>query len=308
MTTKFPDISAVDFLIFMDDPDYRGRIRQEYNTIIELTRRNSKEPGNEAGRDGCLPLMHQFIRSLKTEERYQGASFIDSYDADDRPQKYICVSSPEKEDCAKFWELAWRRKVTTIVKTSRRAEEESYQYWSSTEGSEMEYAGFRVKTLKISEKPRFTLTVLRLSDRADRDRQIRHYQYTAGRNIAEDDPLIFLSFVCSLNDTFSIGKKNQPVNTKPEAVLVHCSDGLSCSAVYCILDICVTQFKCTGTLSVASALQKLRQQKFCCLNDIDDYIFCYQAIHVYVLGEMGWSQRYLDERESTQIDTLSMYY
>ncbi|XP_061709602.1 tyrosine-protein phosphatase non-receptor type 9-like [Cydia pomonella] len=298
MTTEFPYISAMDFLTRMDDPYCLDLIHEEYNTI-ELTRRSFAEPDNGAGRSGCSMVAHQFFRCLKTEERYHGASFVDGFDSCNGQRKYICVSNPEEEDCEKFWQLAWRHEVTTIVKASRRAEAESYQYWSSTEGSEIECGGFRVKTLKISEKPRFTLTVLRLSDRADREREIQHYQYTAWHNSFEDDPLVFLSFVCSLNETYTISEKKQRGGKKPGAVMVHCSDGLSCSAVYCILDICVTQFKSTGTLSVANTLQKLRRQKYSCLNRIEDYTFCYQAMHVFVLGEMGWSQRYLNERQST---------
>ncbi|XP_063230446.1 uncharacterized protein LOC134535307 [Bacillus rossius redtenbacheri] len=277
MTAEIEDLSAIDFLLLMDGPDSLDLIRQEYH-IIEQNRRSLEESGNEPANEGCRQLLLVFLCCIK---RYPRADFIDGYRAYDGQKKYICVSDPKAEDCEKFWESAWCREVTTIVNISQRTDEESYQYWSSCEGSEIECRSFRVKTLKVTKRSRFISTLLCLSDRGNREHQIFHYHYTAWPiNSNGNDPLIFLSFVCSLNDTYTLLKKNQPAGWKPGAVLVHCNDGSSSSVVYCILDICITQFKYTGTVPVASTLQKMERQEYSCLNwDAGDYIFCYQAIH-----------------------------
>ncbi|XP_063218593.1 receptor-type tyrosine-protein phosphatase S-like [Bacillus rossius redtenbacheri] len=277
MTIEFEYLSAIDFLLLMDNLDSYDLIRQEYY-IIEQNLTSFEESNDVPDNKGYRQLLHRFLCCMK---KYPRANFIDGYDAYDREQKYICVSDPEAENCEKFWESAWYRKVTTIVNISQRGEEECYQYWGSSKGSEIECGGFRVKTLKVTKRTRFISTLLRLSDRGNHERQIWHYHYTAWPiNNSENDPLMFLSFVCSLNDTYTLFKKNQPAGWKPGVILIHCNDGTSSSAVYCILDICVTQFKYTGTVPVASTLQKMRRQAHSCLNfDADDYIFCYQAIH-----------------------------
>nr|ACE75302.1 protein tyrosine phosphatase [Glyptapanteles indiensis] len=302
MTNEFKDLSAIDFLLLMDNLDSLDIIRQEYY-VIEQNWRSFEESDDEPDNKGCRQLLLRFLSCI---QRYSRADFINGYDAYDGQQKYICVSDPKAEDCEKLWQSVWCREVTTIVKISQRREEKSYQYWSSSEGSEIKCGGFRIKTLQVTKGTRFISTLLRLSDRGNRERWIWHYHYTAWPiNNNENDPLMFLSFVCSLNDMYTLSKKNQPAGWKPGSVLVHCNDGTGSSAVYCILDICVTQFKYTGTLSVANIFQKMRRQEHSCLNcDADDYIFCYQAIHMYVLGEMGMSQRYLDERKLTRTDTL----
>ncbi|XP_044598688.1 tyrosine-protein phosphatase non-receptor type 9-like [Cotesia glomerata] len=298
MSTEFKELSAIDFLRFMDNVDSLDLIRLEYY-IIEQNRKICEVSDDEPENKGRRQLLHRFLCCMK---RYPGADFRDGYDAYDGQQRYICISDPKAENYHKFWELAWCREVNTIVKISQRREEERCQYWSSREKSETEFGGFRIKTLMVIKRPRFISTLLLLSDQKNRKREIWHYHYTASpTDNNPDDPFIFLSFVCSLNDTYTISKKKQSAEWKPGAVLVHCNDGSSFSAVYCILDICVTQFKYTSALSVANALQKIRQRQHNCLNyNADDYSFCYQAIHMYVLGEMGLSQKYLDERELTR--------
>ncbi|CAD6244011.1 GSCOCT00013209001.2-RA-CDS [Cotesia congregata] len=294
MSTEFEELSAVDFLLFMDNVDSFDLIRLEYYTI-EQNRKICEVFDDEPDNKGCRQLLHRFLCCMK---RYPRADFINVYDAYDGQQKYICTSDPKAENYDKFWELAWCREVNTIVKISQSREEGSCQYWSSREESEIECGSFRIKTLIVIKRPRFIATLLLLSDQKNCEREIWHYHYTASpTDNNPDDPFIFLSFVCSLNDTYTISKKKQSAERKPEAVLVHCTDSSSFSAIYCILDICVTEFKYTGALSVANASRKIRQREHNCLNyNADDYSFCYQAIHMYVLGEMGLSQKYLDER------------
>nr|QZB49089.1 PTP [Cotesia vestalis bracovirus] len=229
MSSEFEELSAIDFLIFMENVDVFDLIHLEYY-IIEQNPKICEVSDDEPDNKGCRQLLHRFLCYMK---RYPKANLIDVYEAYDRQQKYICTSDPKAENYDKFWELAWCRQVNTIVKISQR-----------------------------------------------RERKL-------------------------LNDTYTISKRKQSAEWKPRAVLVHCNDGSSFSAVYCILDICVTQFKSTGSLSVANAFQKIRQREHNCLNyNADDYSFCYQAIHMYVLGEMGLSQKYLDERELTRLYTL----
>ncbi|AEE09472.1 protein tyrosine phosphatase [Cotesia vestalis bracovirus] len=302
MSSEFEELSAIDFLIFMENVDVFDLIHLEYY-IIEQNPKICEVSDDEPDNKGCRQLLHRFLCYMK---RYPKANLIDVYEAYDRQQKYICTSDPKAENYDKFWELAWCRQVNTIVKISQRREKGSCQYFSSIEENEIESGGFRIKTLIVIKRPRFISTLLLLSDQKNREREIWHYHYTATpTDNNPDDPFIFLSFVCSLNDTYTISKRKQSAEWKPRAVLVHCNDGSSFSAVYCILDICVTQFKSTGSLSVANAFQKIRQREHNCLNyNADDYSFCYQAIHMYVLGEMGLSQKYLDERELTRLYTL----
>ncbi|CAS06628.1 protein tyrosine phosphatase, partial [Bracoviriform glomeratae] len=237
-------------LTFYGQCDFLDLIRLEYY-IIEQNRKISEVSDDEPDNKGCRQLLHRFLCCMK---RYPRADFIDGYDVYDGQQRYICISDPKAENYDKFWELAWCHEVNTIVKISQRREEDSCHYWSSREKSEIEFGGFRIKTLMVIKRPRFISTLLLLSDQKNRKREIWHYHYTASpTDNNPDDPFIFLSFVCSLNDTYTISKKKQSAEWKPGAVLVHCNDGSSFSAVYCILDICVTQFKYTGALSVANA-------------------------------------------------------
>ena len=305
MSNNVEDLSAVDFLLFMDNPESSDTIRQEYHIIKQNRRKSYQESDDEPDNKWCRDLLCRFFCCIKKEEEYSKANIIDCYDLYSREQKYICVSDPQVEDCEKFWKLAWYHEVTTIVNISHEKEGESYRYWSPNEGNEMEYGKFRVKTLIVIKRHRFISTVLQLSDHKNFERLIWHYHYTAWpTDNNEVDPLMFLSFVCSLNDTYACYQKKQPLGWTLGAILVHCNDSSSSSAVYCILDNCVTQFKGTGTVSVANTFQKMQRRARSIKFDADDYNFCYQAIRVYVLGEMGMNQEYLNERELARFDTL----
>lgn len=296
MTTKYEDIFAMDFLIFMDQPESLDCIIHEYNTM-ELNRREftslEESEDKEPDEDGCLQFMCYLFHCMKnSEEKYPGAIFIDGYDDYDGQHKYICVKNPKAENCEKLLKVVWYQKIDTIVMISRQSDDKCYQYWNLTEGSETESGGYKIKTLKIITEPHYVLTVLCLSDHTNHERQISHYRYTGWpADNDSHDPNTFLSFVCSLNDIYANLKKKRPSGGKFGPVLVHCDDGLNTSAMYCILDICITQFKKTGTLSVAKTLEKMREQKYNCLNDLNDYTFCYRVLHKYVLQEMGMSQK-----------------
>lgn len=116
MSTEFKELSAIDFLFFMDNVDSLDLICLEYY-IIEQNRKICEVSDDEPDNKGCRQLLHRFLCCMK---RNPEADFIDGYDAYDRQQKYICISDPKPENYDKFWELAWCREVNTIVKISQR--------------------------------------------------------------------------------------------------------------------------------------------------------------------------------------------
>ncbi|XP_044582819.1 tyrosine-protein phosphatase non-receptor type 2-like [Cotesia glomerata] len=278
-------INASDFLSFINKPDSLTRIIEEYYAIVPKheKKENSVSAQNENKCKKELGMhLTRYLEScikLRNDGTVLDASFVDGYDI---KRKYICIKSLQQDDCDKFWQLVSNYKVQIIVLISRLSDKKCYQYWSSKEGCVKVMDKFRIKTLKISIKPHYNLTLLSLTDKFGRVQKISHYQYTAW---PEDNfshkPNAFIDFYCNIKDMcLQLGR--QTADKKIAPIIVQCLDGIGSSAVFCVFDICAARFDKTGTLSLPSVLKKGRQQKYGFMNCLDDYVLCYQLLAVYV--------------------------
>nr|ACE75215.1 protein tyrosine phosphatase [Glyptapanteles flavicoxis] len=278
------DINGSDFLHFMNKPDSLTSIIAEYYSIVpkqeEEQNSTSAQNENKCKNENGVQLVRSLHRRVKlsNKEIITDASFVDGYDFE---RKYICIKNLRENDCEKFWRAVWNHKVQIIVLISRSSDK-NYQYWSPKEGYIMVGDKFKIKTLKISINPHYNLTLLSLTDQADREQKISHYRYTAWPS---DDfshqPDAIIDFVCHVNDMW-LQSGRQTADKKMAPIIVQCLDGIGSSAVFCVFDICVAQFDKTGSLSLPSVLKKARQQKYGFMNHLNDYILCYQLLEVYV--------------------------
>ncbi|CAG5075837.1 Similar to cc_ptp.z_17.3 [Cotesia congregata] len=279
------DINGNDFLSFINKPDLLTRIIKEYYALVP----KHKEEGNSASAQNenkCKKELGMHLTrylnrriKLRNDGRVLDASFVDGYDFE---RKYICIKRLQEDACDKFWQAVSNYKVQIIVLISRLSDKKCYQYWSSKEGCVKVSDKFRIKTLKIIIKPHFNLTLLSLTDKFGQEQKISHYQYTAwpGDNFSHK-PDAFIDFYCNVKD-MCLQLERQTADKKIAPIIVQCLDGIGSSAVFCVFDICATQFDKTGTLSLPSVLKKVRQQKYGFMNCLDDYVLCYQLLAVYV--------------------------
>nr|ACE75315.1 protein tyrosine phosphatase [Glyptapanteles indiensis] len=278
------NINGRDFLHFMDKPGSLSSIIAEYYSFVpkQEEEQNSLSAQNVIeGIKGRGMQLVRYLRScvkLRNEETILEASFIDGYQF---YRKYMCIKSVQDNDCEKFWRAVWNHKVQIIVMISQSSVP-SYQYWFPKEGCVIVGDKFKVKTLKISIKPHYNLTLLALTDQSSRVQKISHYQYTAWpQDSFSHQPDALIDFFCNVNDMWlQLGR--QTTDKKMAPIIVQCLDGIGSSAVFCVFDICVAQFDKTGTLSLPSVLKKVRQQKYGYINHLNDYVLCYQLLGVYV--------------------------
>nr|ACE75221.1 protein tyrosine phosphatase [Glyptapanteles flavicoxis] len=283
------NINGRDFLQFMNKPDSLTSIIAEYYSLVpeREEEQNSLSAQNviESIKGRGMQLVCYLNRcvKLRNKETILNASFIDGYQFH---RKYMCIKSLQDNDCDKFWRAVWNHKVQIIVLISRSSDK-NYQYWSPKEGCVMVGDKFKIKTLKISINPHYNLTLLVLTDQYGRVQKISHYQYTAwpSDNFSHQ-PDALIDFFCNVNDMW-LQLERQTIDKKIAPIIVQCLDGISSSAVFCVFDICVAQFDKTGSLSLPSVLKKARQQKYGYMNDLNDYVFCYQLLGIYVKRKLS---------------------
>nr|ACE75369.1 protein tyrosine phosphatase [Glyptapanteles indiensis] len=281
MALCIPIMNGDDFVRFMKKPNSKYRIEEEYKSIImkqgeEID--STPEQNKELEIKGCLSYL-QFLYygpQLKNNQVLPGTSFVDGYDT---KQKFLCTKNPLEEDCGTFWQTVWDNQVEIIVMTDQLTDK-SYQYWSPKEKHFFMCGKFKIKTQKIMIYPYFTVTLLSLTATALKPKQKRlifHYQYTAWliSNLCQADPFISFYFFV---DSMYLQLRNVMPNKKFAPILVHCFSGLGSSQVFCVIDVCITQFEKTKMLSLSHVLEKMREQKHGSINSSDLYVLCYQIM------------------------------
>ncbi|XP_057321125.1 tyrosine-protein phosphatase non-receptor type 9-like [Microplitis mediator] len=291
MTTPADSMSAIDFLIFMEHPGSLSSIGDEYYTTVPQQEvkafSSSNYTMNEEQENCCMRIIRFLQCRVKLSGNQNGldANYIDGYE---HKRKYIYTTSPSENNTDKYLQMVWDKNAEIIVVPSRLENNVNFhQYWSSNEGAVIEYANFKVETLQVTTKPNYVLTLLILTNQKGRTHRISHFEYTAWPvDEFSHDLRAFMDFVSNINELYSYIEKHMSSND-PGPIIVHCIDGSNSSGVFCVLDTSITEFKKTGGLSIASTVKKIRQQIYGCMNQLNDYFFCYRLLHVYVRYEMG---------------------
>nr|AOH69089.1 hypothetical protein A6F54_14 [Microplitis mediator bracovirus] len=291
MTTQADSMSAIDFLIFMEHPGSLSSIIDEFHTIVPRQEvkalSSSNHTMNEEQENYCMRItrfLHCRVK-LNGNRKVLDAYHVDGYE---HKRKYIYTKSPSVNNTDKYLQMVWDKNVEVIVVPSRSENKVNFhQYWSSNEGAVIECANFKIETLEVTTKPHYVLTLLILTNQKGRTHRISHFEYTAWPvNSSFHDLRAFSDFVTTINELYTYLEKHKSSNDLGP-IIVHCIDGSNSSGVFCVLDTCVTEFKKTGMLSIASTVKKMRQQIYGCMNRLNNYVFCYRLLHVYVKYEMG---------------------
>lgn len=289
MANHLQTMNGSDFLDFMKKPDSLTYAVAEYYSIIPKQKeqlssvlvKDENKSKNESSKQ-LTRYLHCRVK-IGSNEILCHANFLDGYDT---KRKYMSVQTPREGDCGKFWKAVWGRKVQIIVMMCRPSNE-CHQYWPAEKGSVTAYDKFKVKTLDISFNPHYNLTLLSLTDQLGQEHKISHYQYTAWpQDNFSHRPDVFIDFFCNVRDMYH-QLERQAAGKKLAPIIVQCLDGVGSSAVFCVFDICVSQFDKTGTLSVPNILKKVRQQKYGIMNRLDYYLLCYQLLQVYVKNRLS---------------------
>ncbi|XP_063242376.1 tyrosine-protein phosphatase non-receptor type 9-like [Bacillus rossius redtenbacheri] len=237
-------------------------------------------------------MWFEHSRVILSEEtsssNYINASYIDGFK---RPKAYIVTRTPDSEATTRnFWKMIWEHQTEIIVMLNKSDENgNGISYWNPEEGSSVDSGKLKIQTIKVHEThhPKFQITSLLVTHEDGDELYVNHFLF---KDWQRDDispsecdflDLVFMSRLYDRSAGTSVILK-----AYKSPIVVHCSDGLQRSMVFCAIDISISRILKLGKVNLYSIVSKLRQDRYNCLYDANDYGFCYLALYYYSMFYM----------------------
>lgn len=224
---------------------------------------------------------------------YINASYIDGWT---KKRKFICTEAPLRKTMYQFWKMIWLHRTRIIVmlcETDELHEEQFYRYWDPYEGGVKVVKKFRIQTVKIMTRYNYKVTVLNVTDGTKELHEMIHIsRLNCSKVLSVHESIEFIEFILNVRRIHRLFKKdllrlNNP-NYEPP-IVVHCSSGTGISAVFCAMDISISEYHSNGTISLQSTAIKLRHQRY-------DSFFDYYYYHIYNMLMFRYLTLVLEER------------
>ncbi|AAZ30025.1 PTP4 [Bracoviriform indiense] len=213
---------------------------------------------------------------------YINASYIDGFE---HSKAYITTVTPDSEKTiCKFWTMIWENQTENIVMLNEPdGNQKGVLYWNLEERSTRYCGKLNIETLKVHQfHPSFEVTKLLVTHEDGGSLFVNHFLYKRWQRIDILPP------ECDFLDLMRMTRLYNQYAVTPESVkghkspmVVHCTDGLERSMVFCAIDISISQILETGKVNLPFIVSKLRKERFNCLYDANHYCFCYSVFYYY---------------------------
>ncbi len=187
--------------------------------------------------------------------------------------------------------MIWEQKIELIVMLCKLVENEEsqcYSYWSPVEGTTLEFGNLKVNTIKVdSTFKNIQITSIVVTHKNGDHLKLTHFLYEKWQehdiSPAESDFLDLVSMITKY-DRWALPQKsvNDWKMDSSCPILVHCNNELGRAMTFCAVDISLSKYKRTGEVNLFSLVSHLRIQRYNCLSDARQYIFCYQILDYYI--------------------------
>jgi protein tyrosine phosphatase len=190
---------------------------------------------------------------------------------------FIIAQGPMQSTVRDFWKIVHDRKCGVIVMLSDLVEEGKevcYQYWPSS-GS-LTYGEFTVEL--VGEKSQTSSVVRTLSLLNTKTREVHQVSQFHITNWASDGSCGDFKTVTSvLTDVIKVQMRtgNQPI-------LMHCSDTVSRSGMFCAIATTIERCKTEGVVDVFQVVKALRVQKPGAVRTVAQFHTLFGAMLVYL--------------------------
>lgn len=282
-------VDAKSFLEFMKSSNSVSHILHEHAQMTKDLQTN-QDLKTTMTEENVSKLFVQLLNGLKcikkafTHEMIVAAKSTSSYDVN----KFSCMKDPTKDNLNQFWSLILNKNSHVIVMLSADGKI-NHQYWSPEEGSEVGCNELKIRTIKVREMDSYTMTLLQLKYKNKVLGEIVHYHYTAwpSDNMSHS-PMQLASFISIVSDMTAWESKQRNRDVPASGpIVVHCSDGINKSGVFCLLDICITKIKKGEFVSVSKALRRIRRVNGNFISQPENYFFCYNELYHFVINGMA---------------------
>eukprot|EP00731_Ephydatia_muelleri_P019055 Em0011g1095a len=221
-----------------------------------------EEAGKNRSMDYLPPDRYRVI--LKQEyPDYINATFVNGY----KQQKaFIIAQGPLKSTCRDFWKMVCDRKCGAIVMLSQLEEggkEVCHQYWPD-QGIES-YGEFTIESGEQEARDGYTIRTLYLA--AAKSTQIHQVTQFHITNWSPDGVCTNLATITDVIE--EVDKVQRRTGNQP--IVVHCSDTVGKSGMFCAITMVTQQCKTEGVVDVFQTVKSIRTQKPGAVLTVDQY-------------------------------------
>ncbi|XP_077970480.1 receptor-type tyrosine-protein phosphatase alpha-like [Styela clava] len=219
-------------------------------------------------------LVSIFMQQDEDENPYMNASWVASYD---ESSPMIASQGPTSSNIDLFWRSVLDNNVNTIVmltKLKEGKEEQCAQYWPANVGEVMKWEDLSVTRVGDQADGFITERKLRV-DRGPQSKTVTQFHYTVWKSTScPEDGREIIDLV---------NKMQKNIRSAGNGVtLVHCSDGIGRTGVFCATVNLIDRLKCENRVDVFRTVKDLRDGRPNMVENLDQYKFCYQAIVEYL--------------------------
>ncbi|CAS06607.1 protein tyrosine phosphatase, partial [Bracoviriform marginiventris] len=212
---------------------------------------------------------------------YINASHVDGFK---HPNKFIVSQAPLGETLFDWWKMIWEQKCELVVMLCKLVENgrnQSYCYWSPVEGTSLEIGDLVVKTIEVSSVFRnFQITRIDVTHKEGVSLRLTHFFYEKWQEdytFPDEKDFLHLVLMIRTHDRWLVNR-NSDYGCRRNSngpIVVHCNNGLERAMTFCAVDIALDSFVKTGKFNLYSIVRNLRKQRYNCLADVNQYVFCY---------------------------------
>lgn len=201
--------------------------------------------------------------------QYINASFMADYHGN---ISFIATQGPSEKTVRDFFRMVWEHCVPVVVMITKFVEDGKIKcapYWDEEPGRPKTIQEFVVTVIKEDVFPEYTVRNLLLTKDME-ERTLLHFHFTGWSDHGVPD-----NANAMLN--FHRRVKRALQGTSAPAV-IHCSAGIGRTGTFLALDYLLEQAVTEGAVDVFSAVEVLRRNRVNMVQNLDQYVFIYDAI------------------------------
>ncbi|KAL0074436.1 protein-tyrosine phosphatase-like protein [Phycomyces blakesleeanus] len=224
-------------------------------------------------------------------------------------RRYISTQGPLPATFSDFWQVVWEQNSRVLVMLTKEEEMNKikcHRYWPSNINQPVRYGPLTVTMLSETKSLVFKdkssnpddAVILRQfvlgRQGSEKRRTITHLQYTGWMDFGvPDNPVGTLQVIKAADDAqvlYELQAKEDEEEQPVGPMVVHCSAGCGRSGAFCAIDTVLRRISranpddSTHDLLIET-ISRYREQRLSMVQTLRQFIFCYEAIWWWMLGQ-----------------------
>lgn len=233
-------------------------------------------------------LKHSPSCRTTTHDDYFNANYIHFDELSDN--RYIATQNPLEATNEDFWNAVWSNGVQAIVCLDNSKSLHTTKYYEE----DSQYQNLSIHIELAEEHTGFTFRKISIK-KHEEVRTLYHFAYTDWPDFGTPDDLNTVVNMMKLKDEVLSQARIENDQIRSWEVLVHCSAGCGRTGCFITLDMVASLFENLSDKAldpwgsedlIYKSVQFQRQQRISMVQNLGQFIFCYESVLSYILDDM----------------------